>query len=234
MSGAHSAELMPEAPHKVICFMPEISKTHMGGTMRLGLRPTLFEPKTENSKLRRLYGSKEVAWERHRHRYEVEPKYVDQLESKGGMRFIGKDERGERMQMLELDGESLVSFATLDEADMSDHPYFVGLQAHPEFCSRPLNPSPPFLGLVAAACGSAVLEEQIAKNEKTYVEPHPESAKVVPASEAVTEDAKRREQASSGVKVRESVNDPKMEKEHDVEVVGERLQKMGMEDGKSA
>lgn len=73
----------------------------------------MFEPKTENSKLRRLYGSKEVAWERHRHRYEVEPKFVEQLESKGGMRFIGKDERGERMQMLELDGESLVSFASL-------------------------------------------------------------------------------------------------------------------------
>ena len=75
--------------------------------MRLGLRPTLFEPKTEQSKLRRLYGSKEVAWERHRHRYEVEPKYVEELESKGNMRFIGKDERGERMQMLELDGKSL-------------------------------------------------------------------------------------------------------------------------------
>ena len=72
----------------------------------MGLRPTLFEPKTEQSKLRRLYGSKEVAWERHRHRYEVEPKYVEELESKGNMRFIGKDERGERMQMLELDGKS--------------------------------------------------------------------------------------------------------------------------------
>jgi len=84
--------------------MPEISKTHMGGTMRLGLRPTVFEPSTEKSKLRRLYGSKPVAWERHRHRYEVEPKYVERLEASGGMKFIGKDERGERMQMLELDG----------------------------------------------------------------------------------------------------------------------------------
>lgn len=76
--------------------------------MRLGLRPTVFEAGTESSKLRRLYGSKEVAWERHRHRYEVEPKYVDELESKGGLRFVGKDERGERMQMLELDGECLL------------------------------------------------------------------------------------------------------------------------------
>lgn len=73
--------------------------------MRLGLRPTIFERNTESSKLRRLYGSKDIAWERHRHRYEVEPKFVDQLEKKGGMRFVGKDERGERMQMLELESE---------------------------------------------------------------------------------------------------------------------------------
>jgi CTP synthase len=235
-AGAHSAELMPEAPHKVICFMPEISKTHMGGTMRLGLRPTLFEPKTEQSKLRRLYGSKEVAWERHRHRYEVEPKYVEELESKGNMRFIGKDERGERMQMLELDGKLIYSASVLYKrvyADIIDHPYFVGLQAHPEFCSRPLNPSPPFLGLVAAACGASVLEEQIANNEKNYEEPHPESAKIVPASEGVTESAKGKQQAISGVKVREFA-DPKEEKEHEVGIVGERLQKMGLEDGKEA
>lgn len=115
-----------------------------------------------------------------------------------------------------------------------DHPYFVGLQAHPEFCSRPLNPSPPFLGLVAAACGLEVLEEQINNNEKNYVEPHPESAKVVPASEAVTERAKGREQAISGVKVRQDVNDPALEKEHDVEVVDQRLRKMGLEDGQEA
>ena len=73
--------------------------------MRLGLRPTVFEPDTEGTKLRRLYGSREMAWERHRHRYEVEPKYVEELESKGGLRFTGKDERGERMQMLELESE---------------------------------------------------------------------------------------------------------------------------------
>jgi len=111
LENAHSAELVPDSPHPVICFMPEISKTHMGGTMRLGLRPTVFEPNTESTILRRLYGSKDVAWERHRHRYEVEPKYVEELESKGNMRFIGKDERGERMQMLELDGAFLDSTA---------------------------------------------------------------------------------------------------------------------------
>lgn len=107
LADANSAELSTSTPHPVICFMPEISKTQMGGTMRLGLRPTVFEKGTEKSKLRRLYGGREVAWERHRHRYEVEPKYVERLEAggKGQMRFVGKDERGERMQMLELDGE---------------------------------------------------------------------------------------------------------------------------------
>ena len=106
LAGANSAELVPDTPHPVICFMPEISKTHMGGTMRLGLRPTVFQSRTEGSRLRRLYGGAEVAWERHRQRYEVDPKYVEQLEAAKGMRFIGKDERGERMQMLELDGMS--------------------------------------------------------------------------------------------------------------------------------
>ncbi|OCF31837.1 CTP synthase [Kwoniella heveanensis CBS 569] len=190
LKAANSAELVPDVEHPVICFMPEISKTHMGGTMRLGLRPTIFQSNTENSKLRRLYGGHEVAWERHRHRYEVEPRYVEQLESKGGLRFVGKDERGERMQMAELD----------------DHPYFVALQAHPEFCSRPLNPSPPFLGLIAAACGSSVLAEQIASNEKSYVDPHPKEAKVVPASDAATDAGKGRKQAVDGVKVEGEVN----------------------------
>jgi CTP synthase len=184
LGGANSAELSKDTPHPVICFMPEISKTHMGGTMRLGLRPTIFEPNTEKSKLRQLYGGHKIAWERHRHRYEVEPQYVERLEAPGHMRFIGKDERGERMQMLEIE----------------DHPYFVGLQAHPEFCSRPLNPSPPFLGLIAAACGGDVLKEQL-EASKNYVDPHPENAKVVPASEAATEGAKGRKQAIEGLRV---------------------------------
>ena len=81
--------------------------------MRLGLRPTIFQPDTGSSKLRKLYGSKEIAWERHRHRYEVEPKYVERLEAKGNLRFIGKDERGERMQMLELAGELCPLYAPI-------------------------------------------------------------------------------------------------------------------------
>lgn len=84
--------------------MPEISRTHMGGTMRLGLRPTVFEPGTEEwCKIRKLYGGAPKIWERHRHRYEVNPGMVEQLE-KSGLRFAGRDEKRERMQVLELPG----------------------------------------------------------------------------------------------------------------------------------
>lgn len=225
LAEANSAELSTSTPHPVICFMPEISKSQMGGTMRCGLRPTVFESKTEGSVLRRLYGGGEVAWERHRHRYEVEPKYVERIEGGGQkkMRFVGKDERGERMQMLELDGRS---FFLRKEwigrwTDNVDHPYFVALQAHPEFCSRPLNPSPPFLGLIAAACGGSVLSEQIESNDKGgYKAPHPESAMVVPASEAVTDEAKGKAQQVGGIRVQGDV------KGEDVDEVEKRLKKV--------
>lgn len=85
-------------------FMPEISKTHMGGTMRLGLRPTVFEESTESwSRTRKLYGGAAKIWERHRHRYEVNPDYVQRLQD-SGLVFAGRDEKGERMQVLELPG----------------------------------------------------------------------------------------------------------------------------------
>lgn len=157
---AHSAELMESTPDPVIIFMPEISKTHLGGTMRLGLRPTVFQPNTEWSPVRQLYGGSEIIWERHRHRYEVNPDYVDRLEAKG-LHFTGKDEKGVRMQVAEL----------------KDHPYYAGLQAHPEFCTRPLNPSPAYLGFIAAAAGC--LPEQI-ERQKGYKSPHPESHLKVP------------------------------------------------------
>ncbi|ORY73399.1 CTP synthase N-terminus-domain-containing protein [Leucosporidium creatinivorum] len=167
---AHSAELLETTPDPVIIFMPEISKTHLGGTMRLGLRPTIFQKGTEWSKVRQLYGGSEIIWERHRHRYEVNPAYVDRIEAKG-LRFTGKDEKGERMQVAELE----------------DHPYFAGLQAHPEFCTRPLNPSPAFLGFIASAAG--VLPEQI-QRQKNYVAPHPEShLKLAEKQEAAVEPA---------------------------------------------
>ncbi|KAF8624934.1 hypothetical protein AX15_005631 [Amanita polypyramis BW_CC] len=162
LSGATSGEFEPETPHPVVIFMPEISRTHMGGTMRLGLRPTVFGEGTEAwSKARALYGGAAKIWERHRHRYEVNPEYVERFQQ-SGLLFVGKDEKGERMQVLEL----------------KDHPYFIGLQAHPEFCTRPLNPSPPFLGLIAAASGLDELEAQLESQKSTFRPPHPEHAMV--------------------------------------------------------
>ena len=99
--------------------MPEISKTHMGGTMRLGLRPTVFEPGTEDwSKARKLYGGAGKIWERHRHRYEVNPLFVKRL-SDSGVAFTGKDEKGERMQVLELPGEFSLRSSWFEERPMA-------------------------------------------------------------------------------------------------------------------
>uniref|UniRef100_A0A671W1T2 CTP synthase n=1 Tax=Sparus aurata TaxID=8175 RepID=A0A671W1T2_SPAAU len=114
--------------------MPEHNPGQMGGTMRLGKRRTIF--KTNNSVLRKLYGDAEYVDERHRHRFEVNPELKSHFEEKG-FRFVGQDVEGERMEVIELD----------------DHPYFVGVQYHPEFTSRPIKPSPPYLGLLLASAG---------------------------------------------------------------------------------
>ncbi len=158
--------------------------------MRLGLRPTIFNEGTESwSKVRKLYGGSKTIWERHRHRYEVGPAYVEPLE-KSGMNFVGRDEKGERMQVFELRG-TRVSLKRLGsrwhsvskyDVDL-DHPFYVGLQAHPEFCTRPLNPSPPFLGFVAAASDASVLEE-ILSAQKNYKSPHPKTAMMLPDTPA--------------------------------------------------
>jgi CTP synthase len=197
---ATSTEFVIDAKHPVIIFMPEISKTHMGGTMRLGLRPTVFEPGTESwSQTRKLYAGAGKIWERHRHRYEVNPKYVKQLND-SGLVFAGKDEKGERMQLLELSG---AFYAQIGESNMKlmdlvnhfplprspqDHPYFIGLQAHPEFCTRPLNPSPPFLGFVAAASGQPILDEQLEYQMNNFQPPHPTHSMVGEAALRQEED----------------------------------------------
>jgi hypothetical protein len=69
--------------------------------MRLGLRPTVFQEDSGWSRIRKLYGGASIVWERHRHRYEVNPAYVERLHT-SGMAFIGRDEKGERMQIMEL------------------------------------------------------------------------------------------------------------------------------------
>ena len=134
MKGANSTEFEDNPEHAAVVFMPEISKTHLGGTMRLGSRPTLWQH--DGSTIRALYGRGDAVDERHRHRYEVNPDLIERIEE-AGLVFVGKDESGQRCEIFEL----------------NDHPYYVGVQFHPEFKSRPGRPSPPFLGLLKAASG---------------------------------------------------------------------------------
>ena len=98
--------------------------------MRLGAHRVLITP---GSATARLYGADEV-FERHRHRYEVNPKYIPRIEE-AGMKFTGRSEDGRRMEVFELAG----------------HPFMVGCQFHPELKSRPSRPAPLYLGLVRAA-----------------------------------------------------------------------------------
>lgn len=136
MPNATSAELNKTGEDQVIIFMPEGDKEKLGGTMRLGRKPTTFQPGTEWSKLRKLYGGETVIDERHRHRYEVNPEYIERLQV-GGLHFVGKGDENKRMEILEL----------------KDHPWYVAVQFHPEYMSRVLAPSRPYLGFVAAASG---------------------------------------------------------------------------------
>jgi len=132
LEGANSTEFEDNPAHAAVVFMPEISKTHLGGTMRLGSRPTLWQ--VDSCQIRTLYGPGDAVDERHRHRYEVNPDLIERIEA-AGLVYVGKDDSGQRCEIFELEG----------------HPYYVGVQFHPEFKSRPNRPSPPFLGLLQAA-----------------------------------------------------------------------------------
>jgi CTP synthase len=128
LEGAHSAELDEDTPHPVIDLLPEQRDLEdMGGTMRLGTHVTEIREETLAAE---LYEA-DSCTERHRHRYEVNPEYIDDLEA-AGMVFSGRS--GNRMELLEL----------------PDHPFFLGTQFHPEFRSRPTRASPPFVGLIDA------------------------------------------------------------------------------------
>jgi CTP synthase len=137
IQSANSAEFDPETKDPVISTMQSqedivAGKGDMGGTMRLGLYPAVL---VAGSVVAEVYGSTEIQ-ERHRHRYEVNNKYREQL-SATGLVFSG----------LSPDG-NLVEFVELPK---SVHPYYVGTQAHPEFLSRPTAAHPLFSGLIAAA-----------------------------------------------------------------------------------
>ena len=137
LAGANSTEFDPATPYPVIATMADqedvvAGERDMGGTMRLGLYPAVL---AEGSLVRKLYGA-EVVEERHRHRYEVNNAYRDELEQ-AGLRCSGLSPDGRLVEFVELPREI--------------HPYLVATQAHPEFLSRPTRPHPLFSGLVAAA-----------------------------------------------------------------------------------
>ncbi len=132
MEDANSTEIDSECRYPVIDLLPEQKKIEgLGGTMRLGGQDVAVK---EGTLAARMFGSRTRL--RFRHRYEVDPRYIPQLEA-GGMIFSGKSPRAEIMNILEL--------------PPSMHPYYVGTQAHPELVSRPLASQPFFLGLVHAA-----------------------------------------------------------------------------------
>jgi CTP synthase len=131
LKGANSSEFDDETPHPVIDLMPEQKKVKdLGGTMRLGNWPCQLEAKTL---ARKIYGRDKIE-ERHRHRYEVNPKYIKTLVEKG-LIFSGKSPDNKLMEI----------------AEIADHPFFIGTQFHPEFTSRPLAPHPIFFNFIQAA-----------------------------------------------------------------------------------
>jgi CTP synthase len=132
---AHTTEVEKNTPYPVIDFIPDqvkiVTESRYGATMRLGAYPAVL---TEGSFIRKLYENQAKVYERHRHRYEVNPGYIETLE-KNGLVFSGRSPDGVLMEFMEL----------------PNHPYFTATQAHPEFKSRPMKPAPLFDGLVKAA-----------------------------------------------------------------------------------
>jgi CTP synthase len=130
LPGANTTEADAGTPDPVVCLLEEQKDlSRLGGTMRLGAQRVVLKPE---SALARLYGRSEI-WERHRHRFEINPKYVERFES-AGLHVVGSAVDG-RVEAFELAG----------------HPFFFGVQYHPEFLSRPESPHPLYLGLVRAA-----------------------------------------------------------------------------------
>lgn len=136
LEGAHTVEINPDTAYPVIDVMPEqralIRDGKYGGTMRLGTYPAHLK---EGTIAREAYG-KDVAAERHRHRYEVNPEFVPQFVEKG-LVFSGTSPDGVLMEIAEL--------------PRSEHPFYLGTQAHPELQARPLDPHPLFTEFLKAA-----------------------------------------------------------------------------------
>lgn len=133
LQGANTTEVDPNTPHPVVDLL-EMQKGVVvkGGSMRLGALPIRV---LRGTLAYRIYGT-EVVYERHRHRYQINPAYVDKLESAG----------------FKVSGISYEGFPEMME--FTDMKYYFGTQAHPEYKSRPLNPSPVFIEFLRAASGS--------------------------------------------------------------------------------
>jgi len=131
LQNANSTELDPKTPHPVIDLMPEQRDVDVkGATMRLGSHDIRV---TAGTKASQLYGQ-ELIFERHRHRYEVNPSYIESITRNGGL-FSGRSTDGRRMEIFEL----------------PNNYYYLATQFHAEFKSRPARPSPPYYGLIKAA-----------------------------------------------------------------------------------
>ena len=136
MKGAHTTEVNPKTPYNVIDILPEqkekMIKNDYGGSMRLGAYDAKVKKGTTAYS---AYGQEKIS-ERHRHRYEVNPDFIKQLEE-NGIIFSGQSPSAKLMEIVEL--------------PKNVHPFFLGAQFHPEFKSRPLDPHPLFLKLIEAA-----------------------------------------------------------------------------------
>ncbi len=132
LEGANSTEFDPETPHPVIDLMPEQREiSDKGGTMRLGAYDCVIK---EGTRAREIYGETHIS-ERHRHRYEFNSDYLEQL-SACGLDACGLSPDGSLVEIVEL----------------ADHPWFLGCQFHPEFKSRPTDPHPLFKSYIRACC----------------------------------------------------------------------------------
>lgn len=136
LKDANTTEINPKTPYPVIDILPEqrkrLARKDYGGSMRLGAYPCVLK---EGTISREAYGTNEIS-ERHRHRYEINPKYVTQLE-KAGLIFSGRWLDGNLMEIAELPKDT--------------HPFFLGTQFHPELKARPLSPHPLFSSFIKAA-----------------------------------------------------------------------------------
>ena len=146
LEGADSTEFDDDTPHPIIFKLRDlIGVEAMGGTMRLGAYPCRLKP---GSLAEKIYGERDIS-ERHRHRYEFNPRYEDELGGHG-LVFSGKSPDGKFIEIVEL----------------PDHPWFLGCQFHPEFKSKPLDPHPLFVSFIRAAYEHRCRDEATSEHDE--------------------------------------------------------------------